>query len=215
MNRPISPATHIRAPRLAHAPVLVLPDLLDPELCRRLIAFWESGDKVQGLVRSRDGFADVDKSTKRRVDVLLSDQDLLAALHRAFAEKVGPAVQHVFQYRMVECEAVRIGCYDAQDRGFFAAHRDNTTRHTMHRHFALSLNLNQGAYKGGQLRFPEFASPPFDAPTGGGVIFSCSLLHEALPVTRGRRFGAFTFFYDEAGAAHVRRMMAEQRQRAG
>jgi len=34
-------------------------------------------------------------------------------------------------------------------------------------------------------------------------VFSCSLLHEALLVTSGRRFGLFGFFYDDAGAALV------------
>jgi hypothetical protein len=34
-------------------------------------------------------------------------------------------------------------------------------------------------------------------------VFSCSLRHAALPVTAGRRFGIFGFFYDEAGAALV------------
>ena len=27
------------------------------------------------------------------------------------------------------------------------------------------------------------------------MVFSCSLLHEALPVTQGRRFAVFTFAY--------------------
>ena len=31
-------------------------------------------------------------------------------------------------------------------------------------------------------------------PTGGAAVFSCSVLHEALPVTRGRRFVLTTFF---------------------
>jgi predicted 2-oxoglutarate/Fe(II)-dependent dioxygenase YbiX len=33
------------------------------------------------------------------------------------------------------------------------------------------------------------------------VVFSCSLLHEATPVTRGRRYAFLPFLYDEAGAA--------------
>jgi predicted 2-oxoglutarate/Fe(II)-dependent dioxygenase YbiX len=31
-------------------------------------------------------------------------------------------------------------------------------------------------------------------------VFSCSLLHEALPVTRGRRYAFLPFLYDEAAA---------------
>jgi hypothetical protein len=32
------------------------------------------------------------------------------------------------------------------------------------------------------------------------VVFSCSLLHEATPVTKGRRFVFVPFLYDEEGA---------------
>ena len=38
------------------------------------------------------------------------------------------------------------------------------------------------------------------APTGGAVIFSCSLLHEATAVTKGRRYAFLPFFYDDAAA---------------
>ncbi|MNC94591.1 hypothetical protein D3C83_114830 [compost metagenome] len=36
------------------------------------------------------------------------------------------------------------------------------------------------------------------------MVFSCSLMHEALPVTRGRRYAFLPFLYDQA-AAEVRR----------
>jgi hypothetical protein len=32
------------------------------------------------------------------------------------------------------------------------------------------------------------------------VVFSCSLLHEATPVTSGRRFACLPFLYDEEAA---------------
>ena len=35
------------------------------------------------------------------------------------------------------------------------------------------------------------------------MVFSCSLLHQAMPVTRGRRYAFLPFLYDEA-AARVR-----------
>jgi predicted 2-oxoglutarate/Fe(II)-dependent dioxygenase YbiX len=31
-------------------------------------------------------------------------------------------------------------------------------------------------------------------PAGAAAVFSCSLLHQVLPVTRGRRFVLTTFF---------------------
>lgn len=56
-------------------------------------------------------------------------------------------------------------------------------------------------YDGGDLRFPEFGMQTYRPPTGGAVVFSCSLLHEVLPVTRGQRFAVLPFLYDEAAAA--------------
>ena len=76
---------------------------------------------------------------------------------------------------------------------FFNAHRDNTTKGTAHRRFAVSLNLNDD-FEGGELVFPEFAGVRVSPPAGGAAVFSCSLLHQVLPVTRGRRFVLTTFF---------------------
>jgi predicted 2-oxoglutarate/Fe(II)-dependent dioxygenase YbiX len=90
--------------------------------------------------------------------------------------------------------------YAAEEGGFFRAHRDNTTAGTAHRRFACSINLNADDYEGGDLRFAEFGSQTYRAPTGGAVVFSCSLLHEATPVTKGHRYAFLPFLYDEAAA---------------
>jgi predicted 2-oxoglutarate/Fe(II)-dependent dioxygenase YbiX len=93
-----------------------------------------------------------------------------------------------------------VACYSAEEGGHFRAHRDNTTKGTAHRRFAVSLHLNTGEYDGGYLCFPEFGPQVYIAPVGGAVVFSCSLLHEALPVTSGRRFMFLPFLYDEEAA---------------
>jgi predicted 2-oxoglutarate/Fe(II)-dependent dioxygenase YbiX len=84
--------------------------------------------------------------------------------------------------------------------GWFRPHRDNTTKGTAHRKFAVTINLNAEDYEGGELRFPEFGNRLYKPPTGGAVVFSCSLMHEARPVTKGERFAFLPFLYDEAGA---------------
>ena len=67
------------------------------------------------------------------------------------------------------------------------------------------MNLNAEDYDGGHLLFPEYNSHRYKPGTGAGVIFSCSLLHEAAPVTRGRRYVLLTFFHDaEAQARWLR-----------
>ena len=76
---------------------------------------------------------------------------------------------------------------------FFGAHRDNGAPTTADRAFAVSLNLNDD-FEGGELVFPEYAGVRVSPPAGGAAVFSCSLLHQVLPVTRGRRFVLTTFF---------------------
>jgi predicted 2-oxoglutarate/Fe(II)-dependent dioxygenase YbiX len=98
---------------------------------------------------------------------------------------------------------ILVARYDAKSGGFFRPHRDNTTAGTAHRRFAVTLNLNAGEYEGGDLRFPEFGARTYRAPTGGAIVFSCGLLHEATPVTRGARYAFLPFLYDE-DAAKVR-----------
>jgi hypothetical protein len=51
-------------------------------------------------------------------------------------------------------------------------------------------------------------------PAGGAMVFLCSLSHEAMPVTRGRRFALFTFLHDERHDAQYRRLIADQKARA-
>ena len=64
----------------------------------------------------------------------------------------------------------------------------------------MTINLNAEDFSGGGLRFPEFGPTEYRAPTGGAVVFSCSLLHQAMPVTAGRRYAFLPFLYDEAAA---------------
>lgn len=68
------------------------------------------------------------------------------------------------------------------------------------RYVVLCLHLNTGEYEGGQLRFLEFGRQLYTAPVGGAVVFSCSLLHEAMPVTRGNRYMFLPFLYDDDAA---------------
>jgi predicted 2-oxoglutarate/Fe(II)-dependent dioxygenase YbiX len=92
-----------------------------------------------------------------------------------------------------------VSCYAAEDAAHFRAHRDNTTKGTAHRRFAVSINLNDD-FDGGEVSFPEYGPRSFKPPPGGAVVFSCSLLHAVSQVTRGRRFAFLPFLYDEEAA---------------
>ena len=121
-------------------------------------------------------------------------------LHGLLAvERLGPAMARAFLWRPSRIERYIVAHYGAEDGGFFARHRDNTTPATAHRRFAVTINLND-AFEGGELRFPEFGPRTYRPPLGGATVFNCSLLHEATPVTRGERYATLPFLYDEEGA---------------
>jgi 2OG-Fe(II) oxygenase superfamily len=177
----------------AKAPVLLLERVVDPGLCRTLIDYWQCKDKVSNTVGSLQGNV-VNGEVKRRRDVQLDDPRLFVQLRDCLGRRVVPAILRAFHIGIMVIEAPIIGCYDADCGGRFGRHRDNTSGYSAHRQFALSLNLNPEAeYEGGELRFPEFGRELYRPVAGGALVFSSSLLHEVVPVTRGRRFGVFTF----------------------
>jgi len=192
------------------APVLLVPKVLEPGFCEELIAYWRAGQKHEDLVASGRDAQDSSERMKRRADVMLQDKALFDQVRRCLTTRVVPEMRKAFCFATASFEALRIGCYDAASGGYFRRHRDNRTPYTAHRSFAMSLNLNTGAYAGGQIRFPEFGRELYEAEAGGAVVFSCNLLHEALPVTEGRRFALFTFFADAAGAAREKEMIARE-----
>ena len=96
-------------------------------------------------------------------------------------------------------ERYLVGCYRADEGGHFRPHRDNTTKGTAHRRFAVTINLNSD-FEGGELSFPEFGHRSLKPKPGCAVVFSCSLLHTASPVTSGVRYAFLPFLYDDAAA---------------
>lgn len=186
------------------APVLVVPRIFEPELCRKLVAYYEErGGAESGFMREVDGktVGVVDYGHKRRQDQEIDDEGLRAATRARIVRRLRPEAEKAFQFRVTRMERYIVACYDGDVGGYFRPHRDNTTKGTAHRRFAVTINLNAEAYEGGDLRFPEFGPRTYRAPTGGAIVFSCSLLHEATPVTAGRRYAFLPFLYDDAAAA--------------
>jgi len=196
------PAEHAGVP--LHAPVLIVPRLFEPAFCRKLIDHYERiGGGVSGFMRDEGGktVGVNDPSHKRRKDVFIEDEAIQSAARARLNARLVPEIRRAFQFKVTRLERYVVACYDAADKGFFRAHRDNTTKATAHRRFAVTINLNTGEYEGGDLCFPEFGPKTYRAPAGGAVVFSCSLLHEARPVTRGRRYAFLPFLYDDEAAA--------------
>lgn len=182
------------------APILMVPRVLEPELCQELIRLYDTnGGKDSGFMRTHEGktVAILDHNFKRRSDYHIADAALREMLLDRMRRRLIPQIKRAFNYQPTRIERWMVGCYEAERGGFFRPHRDNTTAGTAHRVFACTINLNAEDFEGGELRFPEYGPRTYRAPTGGAVIFSCSMLHEATPVTRGKRYAFLPFFYDE------------------
>lgn len=184
------------------APILFLPQVFEPDLCRRLIAAYEAaGGELSGFMREEDGRTVLkhDGGHKKRRDHELTDPVLIAEARARIQRRIVPQIKKAHQFEVTRMERHLVGCYTAEDGGHFRPHRDNTTKGTAHRRFAVSINLNSD-FDGGQVGFPEYGPQTYKPPPGGAVVFSCSLLHTVTPVTRGRRYAFLPFLYDEAGA---------------
>lgn len=184
-------------------PILVLPNVFEAEFCQRLIDLYEAdggeesgfmrdvGDKTLGLY---------DSSHKVRRDATISPGPLIAEIQAKIHRRVKPQIKKAFQFEATRMERYIVACYGATEGGHFRPHRDNTSKGTAHRRFAISINLNAD-FDGGLLGFPEFGAHEFKPAPGSALVFSCSLLHTVSPVTRGRRFAFLPFLYDETAAA--------------
>ncbi len=193
-----------------HAPVLLVPRVLEPALIERVRDWFRTGGEGQdsGVIVHERGepVFRLDPTVKMRREARVEDPDLDAELHDRLMRRVLPEIGRAFSFDVKQREAFKVLRYqappavDAMDTptaagGYFRAHRDNDARDVAHRRFAMTLNLNSGEYTGGRLRFPEFGPREYEAPSGGALLFSCSLLHEVTDLTAGTRYAMTSFLF--------------------
>jgi len=186
------------------APVLMVPRIFEPAFCRQLVALHAAhGGERSGFMCEVDGktVGIHDPHQKVRTDHEIVDETVRTAARRRIERRLIPEIRKVFNFQPTRMERYIVGCYDAAAGGHFRPHRDNTSGGTAHRRFAVSINLNAEEFDGGEIRFPEYGRRTHKPPTGGAMVFSCSLLHQVMPVTAGRRYAFLPFLYDEAAAA--------------
>ncbi|MGH6933466.1 MAG: 2OG-Fe(II) oxygenase family protein [Dongiaceae bacterium] len=190
------------------APVLLVPRVLSPEICRSLIEQWALGNKQTDVATAPYGLDPTSPTdpaasrpiVKRRSDWLIPDGPLNVELRDIFRRRVVLALRKAFDFQPEAYETLRVGCYDAERGGYFRRHRDNVgPPEIRRRRFAMSLNLNDD-YEGGEVRFPEYGAQRYRPPMGAALLFSCGLLHEALEIRRGQRFVLLTFFFGKEPA---------------
>lgn len=188
-----------------HPPVLVVPDVLSPEDCRRLIGiyalqgqeFVEPGhNQLKG--RTTDCKMRIPEYGRNdRIDHWVCAPANNAVIDQRLVPRLMPEIHKAFNYRVTRHERYRIACYEGYRGGSQHGHRDNTLPFVAHRRFAVTINLNADEYEGAELRFPEFSEAAYKTPTGAAIVFSCSLLHEVLAMREGRRFALLAFLFGE------------------
>jgi len=189
------------------APILLLPRVFEPDFCRELIGLWEAEHHEGGFSTGQANTYDPNK--KKTLEHVIQDPALRRQISFTLARRVAPELAKVFNYRApFQFDAHIVMCYQPERQDFFGLHRDDL-RPENQRRFALSLNLNDD-FEGGELHFPEYAPDGYKMDAGTACIFSCPLLHEARPVTKGRRFVLTSFFCDSdrqaPGGAQQRRV---------
>ncbi len=190
------PAAEMPQVRPSNAPVLLMPALLTPTMCEELIGLWQTAGHDEGTVgRVAQGNEQdlVYHQAKSRLDHRVTDPQINRVLQMTLGRRIAPELEKAFHFEGFRFDRFLVVCYDAARGDRFRPHRDNTSPTTADRRFALTLNLNSADYEGGELVFPEYGPHKYKPGNGGGVIFSCSLIHEALPVTKGRRFALLNF----------------------
>jgi predicted 2-oxoglutarate/Fe(II)-dependent dioxygenase YbiX len=196
---PAVPAAAPVASTRSAAPVLQIPGVFEPELCREVIRHMEvdceGGELSRVLVlEGGEQVLQLDSSIKRRRETLPRDKALENRMHERLMRRALPEIARIFNFAVNRRDALKLLAYP-EGAGYFRAHRDNDTPDVAHRRFALSINLNHGDYRGGDFRYPEFGPHLYAPATGAALVFACSMLHEVLPVESGTRYAMTTFLY--------------------
>src|SRR4029453_17227969 len=113
-----------RRPReiTTQAPLLVVPDVLDPQQCAELIAVWEQQGPSQTGVEAATGGAGADQRNaqlKRRRDHVVQDPQRSRELATMIGRRVMPELSKAFAYRASRFEGFKIACYQASAPGSF------------------------------------------------------------------------------------------------
>lgn len=188
-----------------HPPVLVVPDVFNDADCKRLIniyamqgnEFVEPGhNQLQG--RTTDCKMRIpDYGRDDRIDHWVCSAETNNIIDSRIGPRLIPEIQRAFNYKVTRHERYRIACYEGAQKGSKHGHRDNTLPFVAHRRFAVTINLNSDEYQGAEIRFPEFSEAIYKPPAGAAIVFSCSLLHEVMPMVSGRRFALLAFLFGE------------------
>jgi peroxiredoxin len=185
-----------------HPPVLLVPEVFSADDCRKLIEIFRTRGQTFLEKTAASDYLGTDYKMRipehmreDRIDHFFFDKDTVEFLRQRL-NRVIPEIHRAFQYRITKYESLRMASYEGTRAGLGYGHRDNIPPFT-HRRFAMSINLNTDEFEGGALRFPEFGDQRYRPESGTAIVFSSSLLHEAMQVSAGRRFVFLAFLFGE------------------
>lgn len=191
-----------RSMEMHHPPVLLIPEVFSAQDCRDLIRIYETRGQVFMQGKQALDFIGADYKMRipehmreDRIDHFFFDKDTVGFLMNRM-NRVLPEILRAFQYPITRYESLRMACYRGSRGGYGHGHRDNVPPH-QHRRFAMSINLNTDEFEGGELRFPEFGDCRYRPESGTAIVFSSSLIHEALEVTAGTRYVFLLFLFGD------------------
>jgi hypothetical protein len=186
-----------------HPPVLLIPEVFSRDDCNRLIEIFHARGQTFLDPQPAMDYIGTDYKMRipehmreDRIDHFFFEKETITFLTQRL-NRVLPEIQKAFHYRITKYESLRMARYQGTRAGFGYGHRDNIPPYA-HRRFAMSINLNTDEFAGGALRFPEFGDQRYRPESGTAIIFSSSLLHEAMHVTAGSRFVFLAFLFGES-----------------
>ena len=183
-----------------HAPVLMVPNVLSPEECGKLLesVLAETPFMVRkprpGEISGNYRIPVYEHERQDRVDLIIKDPNTLAFLDERLFGRVVPMIKKSFAFDVTRREDLHIARYVGKREGIAMGHRDNTEPSGAHRRFALSMSLNDD-YEGGEIAFKEFSPRGYRVPAGTAMVFSSSLLHEVQETTSGVRYNLISHFF--------------------
>lgn len=183
-----------------HAPVLIVPNVLSPEECGKLVESVETETPFMvrrpqpGEIVGNYKIPVYEHDRQDRVDLIIKDSNTLAFLDERLFGRVTPMIKKAFAYDVTRREDLHIARYVGKREGFTMGHRDNTSPPGAHRRFALSMSLNDD-YEGGEIAFKEFSPRGYRVPAGTAMVFSSSLLHEVQETTSGVRYNLISHLF--------------------
>jgi len=186
-------------------PILMVPDVLTADDCQWLIGAFTDEDlpvvstrefvgmRARGEINGEIKVEASDYGRVDRTDMYIVSDRLRSRISQRFQTRLLPEIKKAFHYPVSRYEGLSISRYEGERGGEAHGHRDNSMPEVAERRFAVSINLNAEEFEGGGVRFTEFSKQVYRAPTGGALVFSCSLFHEAMAITKGHRFVLLTF----------------------